>query len=191
MKKTAVLLVFFAVTAGMVRAQDSFSLGGGVEANLYSNYKLLGLGPAIALDYRFNEMWQVGARGIWAIDLGDTAVAPEKFGSTWDVAFDVRWYFLRWRDFVNYHFLWSNRWHFFVQLDVGMAIYSKQLDEEMGDGFLKPAPSGMAFNVGGEVGVRIMFDSIYLEPYIRYSWRSSIAAGILVGYTFHSNRGGF
>jgi hypothetical protein len=166
------------MSAGVVKAQESFSLAGGIEADGYSVNNFIGAGPLITLDYRFNEMWAVGARGLLAVDL----VAPSMSISTVQLDLTGRWYFLRWKEWVDYYFIWQNTYHFFAQLDVGGSIMSWSE---------KPGLAGTGFSVGGTSGCRIMLSDLFVEPYIRFGVTSQFGAGVLVGYTFRSGRGGF
>ncbi|GHV84124.1 hypothetical protein AGMMS50212_14640 [Spirochaetia bacterium] len=186
MKKVAIIVLILTATAGVVSAQDTFSVGIGVEANGYSSNELFGIAPVLAFDYRFNEMWAVGARALYALDIGAKSI-----GDTTALELNItgRWYFLRWKSLVDYYFMWQNRLHFFIQADVGLSITNYAAT---------PNISGTAPNLGGELGIRIMFDKIYVEPYGRFSVQlaekymgQTWGAGVLVGYTFHSGRGGY
>jgi hypothetical protein len=184
-KKTAIFIFcIVAATTSRVYAQDTFSIGLGLEANGYSSNKLVGAGPVFGMDYRINEMWAIGMRELWAIDLG---AQPIMDITTVQIDFTVRWYFLRWKSLVEYYFLWQEKYHFFIQVEGGGMVA------------MNYAPvKGMAgieyLSLGGTLGCRIVTGtsgSFYWEPYIRFGNLSQAGAGVIFGYTFHSNRGGY
>ncbi|GMO42924.1 MAG: hypothetical protein Ta2B_23300 [Termitinemataceae bacterium] len=195
MKKSAILLGFIlVVSVGALSAQDSFSLGLGLEVDGFTvgdadagKDPLFGLGPLVTLDYRFNEMFSLGARGILSFDL-----AQSEFGYVSSVEFDfaARWYFLRFKSLVDYWFEWQHKYHYFVQFDIGYLNVLSKSNEDL---------AGIGTAVGGTVGCRIfLFESFFIEPFGRFGVNMSknVTAlnwgiGAVAGYTFHSTRGGY
>ncbi|GHT49043.1 hypothetical protein FACS1894102_3130 [Spirochaetia bacterium] len=181
MKKSVLLVaLFLSLHIGALYAQDTFSLCIGVEGDTYSANGLIGAGPVFGLDYRFNEMFSLGLRAIWAIDLG----APALFDlTTTQLDITVRWYFLRWKSMVDYYFSWQHKWHWFLQAEFGKVIMEWSAN---------PGIAGTGFSISGTFGCRIKPEEyFFVEPYIRYGNPSGVGAGVLVGYTFHSTRGGY
>ncbi|GMO43531.1 MAG: hypothetical protein Ta2F_18850 [Termitinemataceae bacterium] len=216
-------VIFFALIltmqGGALYAENTFSLALGVEANQYSgadpavlpdSKPLFAIGPIFGLDFRFGEMFSLGARAIWAIDLG---AKPIMGLTTLELDVNLRWYFLRWPRLVNYYYLWMSKYHFFAQLDVGMPLlrqYAKDITDPRQETLrATTALSGLAF--GATVGSRIFLydDRLYIEPYLRYGFTagkddtdpegnklklipsSGLGGGILIGWTFHAYRGGY
>ncbi|MDR2343937.1 MAG: hypothetical protein LBD86_05340 [Spirochaetaceae bacterium] len=164
----SVLIVFLSVNA---YAQMSLSLGLGGEVNTYSNGGIA-VGYGGLADFRINEMWSIGFHPMMNIDFG-----PEAF-SVLEVTGNVRWYFLRFKNLLNYYFLWQRMFHFFVEFDAGGAF--AYLDSD----------SKLSFNewvLGGAAGVRIVWEMFYVEPYIRYAATTQvIGAGVLFGVTIRA-----
>ncbi|MDR0408957.1 MAG: hypothetical protein LBH18_00965 [Spirochaetaceae bacterium] len=139
---------------------------------MYSE-KLAAGGLVYNMDYRFNEMWSIGARALYCIDLGQDVIGD---GSALEITANVRWYFLRFTNLLFYYFLWQNKLHWFVQLDVGgsFAFFPSIMENVAYTGF----------NPGGMFGVRIVSDRTYIEPFLRYSLIGQLGVGVMFGLTF-------
>jgi hypothetical protein len=162
--------------AAGVHAETSISLGLGPEANMYSE-KSIAAGGVFNMDFRFNEMWSVGSRALYCMDLGQDTIGDV---SVLEVTANVRWYFLRFRDMMfKYSMLWMGRFHWFVQIDAGgsFAYFSKIMEDV--------AYTGLS--IGGTGGARIVFEKMYIEPYLRYSIKGHLGIGVLFGLTFNGN----
>ncbi|GMO37067.1 MAG: hypothetical protein Ta2F_13200 [Termitinemataceae bacterium] len=199
-KRSAVLIfVLFTLSASGVCAQGAFSLAAGLEGNGYSlGYRveeyesdedlkpLIGIGPKIAMDYRFGEMFSIGSSGIFAIDIGSRPIMTT---TSWEVDLNIRWYFLRWPRLVSYYFMFMSKYHFFVQFDIGMGIIKfKELpDKDPAD---LEGLAGFALAVGGTLGCRIYpkETNLFVELFGRFGKTSKGAGGILVGYSFYNRR---
>jgi hypothetical protein len=170
MKKYCFFSIFLVFCLAGIYAEHSFATGIGGEMNGYSQGGI-GLGMGGALDYRFTEMFSFGARGLYGLDL---AGGREKM-SVIEVTGNARWYFLRFRDLLNYYYLWQSKFHFFAQADIGGAfVYT-------GDtGSL--AETGISW--GASAGARIVFGNFYTEPYIRYSSTGLFGIGVMLGWIF-------
>jgi hypothetical protein len=140
---------------------------------MYSG-NLAAAGLAYNMDYRFNEMWSIGARAAYYIDLGQDVIGDV---SVLEITGNARWYFLRFRDLLfKYSLLWQNKLHWFLQLDVGgsFAFYPSIMEDIAYTGF----------NAGGMLGVRIVSEKSYVEPFLRYSLMGKIGVGVMLGITF-------
>ncbi|MDR3356690.1 MAG: hypothetical protein LBO04_05815 [Spirochaetaceae bacterium] len=165
----SVLGVFLSVGA---YAEMSLSLGVGAEVNNYSN-KGIAVGLGGLADFRLNEMWSLGFRPMMNIDLG-----PDGF-SVLEVSGNVRWYFLRFKNLLDYYFLWQRRFHLFVEADVGGAFAYTDVSSHL---------SFSDWIIGGTAGVRIAWERFYLEPYVRYAAVTQVVGvGVLFGVTIHQN----
>jgi hypothetical protein len=141
---------------------------------MYSE-KSIAAGGVFNMDFRFNEMWSAGARALYCMDLGQDTIGDV---SVLEVTANVRWYFLRFRDILfKYSMLWMGRFHWFVQVDVGgsFAFFPDIMKDVAYTGF----------SIGGTGGARIVFEKLYVEPYLRYSLRGNLGLGVLVGLTFN------
>jgi hypothetical protein len=168
MKKICFLSILWVLFVAGAYAQASISVGLGAEVNGYST-KMMAIGLGGGMDYRFNEMFSLGARGLYSLDIGQKKVGDV---SVMEVTCNLRWYFLRFPRLLYYYYLWQNKYHFFTQFDLGGAFtYTK-------DGNTK-AESGVI--VGACAGVRIVFDRAYIEPYLRFSSTSMLGGGIMFG----------
>lgn len=170
MKKFCVVSIFLVSLAAGVRAETSLSLGIGAEANGYSQNGVAA-GLAGLMDFRLNEMFSLGIRGVYCLDIGQTN--PSNL-AVLELTGNVRWYFMRSKKLLSYYYLWQNKYHFFAQIDGGGAfLYTKDSGTK--------AESSTSF--GFSAGARIMFSSFYVEPYVRYSTTSIFGLGVLAGWT--------
>lgn len=172
MKRFYFFSIFIILTIG-ANAETSISLGIGPEVNKYSN-SLVAAGVVYNMDYRFNEMFSIGARALYCIDLGQDTIGDV---SVIEASANARLYFLRFRDMLfKYSLLWQNKLHWFFQFDLGgsFAFYPKAMEGVAYTGF----------NAGGMFGVRIVSETTYIEPFVRYSAMGGIGAGVMLGLTF-------
>jgi hypothetical protein len=142
---------------------------------MYSE-KSIAAGGVFNMDFRFNEMWSVGTRALYCMDLGQDTIGDV---SVLEVTANVRWYFLRFRDMLfKYSMLWVGRFHWFAQIDAGgsFAFFPSIVEDVAYTGF----------SIGGTAGARIFFESLYVEPYLRYSLKGNLGVGVLVGLAFTS-----
>jgi hypothetical protein len=173
MKKSYVFIVVMLFSGLFIGAQDveGFSMSLGFEGNGYSPPppEALGFGLRLGGDYRFNEMFSVGASAMAASDFGMLA--------TFEFSGILRVYYLRSQEnLIQYH-EWQPFFHLFAQFSGGAAVL--QYYDSKG---LKAMPS---FSV--EAGCRIVFNeysSWYIEPYIRGGYPVIFGAGILAVYRF-------
>jgi hypothetical protein len=165
------LLIFLAIG---VFADTSISLSIGGEGDQYS---IGGFGGGFAgnIDYRFNELFSLGEFSVYSFDFGSSGAATLELGAT------VRYYFLRTKKLLDYYYLWQNKFHLFLQLDVGGAWAYLGDNDHL---------SWSDCMIGGVFGLRRFFgenDMFYFEPYLRYSTTSYLGAGILLGMSFYAN----
>jgi hypothetical protein len=168
MKKYCLFSVFLVMFSIGLYAEPSFAIGVGAEVDGYSQSGM-GLGIGGAMDYRFNEMFSFGARGLYTLDLGGGGI------SVAEVTGNVRWYFLRFRNLLNYYYILQSRFHFFAQADIGGAfVYTGETGSK----------TESALSFGAVAGVRIVFGSFYTEPYIRFSSTGLYGGGAMLGWIF-------
>jgi hypothetical protein len=174
MKKIGFLLGLLIFLALGVFADASISLGIGGEIDQYSRSGFGG-GFAGIIDYRFNELFSLGERSVYSSDLGSSGAATLEMGAT------VRYYFLRTKELLDYYYLWQNKFHWFLQFDIGGAWAYLGEDNHL---------SWSDYMIGGVLGLRWVFggkDMFYFEPFLRYSTTSHFGAGILFGMSFYAN----
>ncbi|MDR0552085.1 MAG: hypothetical protein LBG72_08750 [Spirochaetaceae bacterium] len=178
MEKKFVLMFLCAVLyTGQLGAQESFSVSFGLQVNNYSK-SFLAVGGVLSADFRFNEMFSLGTSFLLCWDLSNTVKPPEipqPDLSVMELAVNVRWYFLRFADLVDYYFLWQNYLHWFVQLDLGFSVIT--VGENTATSYWAKIP----IMAGLTAGVRIIFDNWYIEPYIRGGEPFAWACGFLFG----------
>jgi hypothetical protein len=138
---------------------------------MYSQSLMAG-GLVFNMDYRLGELFSIGARALYCIDLG------EANASVLEVSGNVRLYFLRFGEMLwKYAVYWQSKWHWFLQLDVGgsFAFYPDYM----------PDIAYTGLNPGVMAGVRIFSETktTYIEPYIRCSLKGYIGIGAMFGLT--------
>jgi hypothetical protein len=175
LKRACFFSIFILYLAVNVNAQMSISLGVGGEVDQYSRH-FLGAGFAGSMSYRISEMWGLGARFVYAADLG-TDDDDSGSVSAMEMTANIRWYFLRFRNLLSYYFMWQQKYHWFVQFDMGGAF---------GYTSLKPNLASPGFMVGGTAGLHISFEKAFVEPYIRYSTTGGVGGGVIFGLTLRN-----
>jgi hypothetical protein len=175
MKKFVFLLGLLGCLAIGGYADSSISLGIGGEVDQYSGTGLAA-GFAGTIDYRFNELFSLGERSVYSLDFGDAKSATLELGAAF------RLYFLRFKNLLDYYYMWQRKFHWFAQLDAGGAwAYQPEESKNL---------AWSDFMLGGCVGLRYVFgekDMFYIEPYIRFSTTSHFGGGVLFGMNFYAN----
>ena len=168
------MLAFFLSASGAsIFGQDveGFSLSLGLEGNGYSPppAESIGFGGRLGGDYRFGEMFSIGAGILASTDMGKLA-AFEFTGK-------FRMYLLRSEEDLIKYYMWQPLYHIFLEL-AGGAVVLQYHDLKGLQG--KPVISVQA-------GVRIALNEYttwYLEPYIRGGYPVIFGIGLMAVYRF-------